>query len=71
MMKRVPLGQIVGTDLFGNVVIVWVERDDEGTVLSRLSEGMRLTYVVKNPTDIEAEAAHVFEIMDVKFFRVH
>jgi hypothetical protein len=47
-MKRVPLGQIVGTDLFGNVVTVWVERDDEGTVLSRLSEGIRLTHVVEN-----------------------
>ena len=49
MMKREPL-QIVGTDLFGNAVIVWVERDHQGTVLSHLSEGMRLTRVVENPT---------------------
>jgi len=71
MKRRETLGQITGTDLRGNVVTLWVDRDDQATVLSHVSNGMLRRHVVENPTNLEAEAARVFEIIDVKFSRVH
>ncbi len=71
MKKRETLGQITGTDLRGNMVTLWVDRDDEATVLSRVSNGMLTRHVVENPTNLEAEAARVFELMEVKYSRVH
>ena len=71
MKRRETLGQITGHDLTGEAVTIWVDREGKTTTLSRIANGNLYRYTVEDKANLEAEAARVFELTDMKFDRVH
>jgi hypothetical protein len=71
MKRRETLGQITGFDHRGDAVTVWVDRDGQATVLSSIAKGNVHRYTVDDATNLEAEAARVFELTNVKYNRIH
>jgi len=52
-------------------VTIWVDREGKTTTLSRIANGSLYRYTVENKANLEAEAARVFELTDMRFDRVH
>jgi hypothetical protein len=71
MKRRQTLGQITGYDMTGDEVTIWVDRDGQTTVLSRIAKGNLYRYTVDEGTNLEAVAARIFELKEAKFNRVH
>ena len=71
LKRRQTLGQITGRDITGEAVTIWVDREGKTTTLSRIANGSLYRYTVENKANLEAEAARVFELTDMRFDRVH